>query len=1037
MIRVAALLALLLLIPATGAQEDELAALLDRMEARRKGLQDFRATVSTFMPVQLRTGVQDLRRWTTGSFAFRSPGDAAWAIKKDRADYFHGDHLDQTQGIKASIHEDEFLLHAPQVLHQPSDGPGRLYNFPYGATWFRNHLVNDTPPLIPMLATEPQEFPVVLLYVLSPKKYLSQFPSLKLMGKREVNGKPYFYLIARPATLDPTRRKEEASRTWNRLSWIDSDIWIDAQEDRIDRIEFRVENSSSGPVSRWITEYRFSRNDKVGGNEGIPLSIGITSGNEDRPEKMNARIDLSDIKVNSGVKAEELMLLPPADKIVRDWFPQTASIFGKQGEEPATWLHQAMHRMRAFDYEGAETAFRKVIELKPNSEEGYIGLAYVLASGRSKSLDLLQGIEKGIAATKSDELRWIVAPKIADKDPAGARKHLEAILASRGESPKVLEAIAMLIKDPAERRTAIQQTIKADPSMVPTGWLWHQWKQTQPADKDRQTMVKICEDGLRKEDRIEIRHCLLDLYQELGKKDEVKKQAKAMVALLEKKPLEGSRYTIDRMHEVFRAEKDADSIARMEKVFAVRDDDDGEVIRLVLDAEAQVAKGDLEGWVRYFNEKILPVEKNRMDFSWEPGSRFIVALKREKKLAAFLERLFVTPKDDPNYQDHHFAAQRLASKFEGSEQDQVMLRLRALENGPVVSAQELLRVAQLLVMEKKWKEAKTKAEEVVKVSGLKGQPVAEAYRLIAMSHEGLGEFDKAAAACGRALEEKDINYRHALHLFKAKMLVALSKPKEAVVELALGFDDAAKEPTKLRRWSAVRSHLKEMAYTFSDFGARKRLLEAAEAAAPSAGMHALLGALRSGPGAADAFEKARVAWKDDPVLLRAHLKAAATALQLAKAIALRAELIPLLAAEDKNLFDYDLKRIGNVNQEIVNGCIVAKDTATAKSFARLLASEPISNDTNLELANLLGFVKEEAFIEEIDKALVKSATGSPDDGVHFYVHYPAAYAWHQMGKTEKAIALYKDITEEKGWKKGYVDTAKAWIAQWEKEAKKP
>ena len=61
----------------------------------------------------------------------------------------------------------------------------------------------------------------------------------------------------------------------------------------------------------------------------------------------------------------------------------------------------------------------------------------------------------------------------------------------------------------------------------------------------------------------------------------------------------------------------------------------------------------------------------------------------------------------------------------------------------------------------------------------------------------------------------------------------------------------------------------------------------------------------------------------------------------------------------------------------------------------------------------------------------------PEEWASFHVHYPAAYAFHKMGKTERAIAYYKDITPENGWGKSSVEVARAWIAQWEKEAKKP
>ena len=1038
-----ALLAILFLAPAASAQDAELAELLDRMELRRKGLVDFRATVSSYLPLQLKTGVRDLRRWAGGPFVFRAPGDAAWSVKKDRADYFQGDSLDQAKGIKASVHDDEFFLHVPWILHSPSYGPGgRLQNYPYGSTWYQGRLSGDTPPLLPMLAEEPQEFPVVLLYMLAPRKYLKLLPSLKIWGKQVENGRRYVILTAKPADPADAVRKDEAKWTWNYHTWMNAEIWVDVAEARIDRMSFSYENCSSAPRFRYTKEYRFSRQDRIDGIEGIPSSIGIVSGVDSRPETWSSRIDLTDIKINGGVKEEEVKVRPPPERIVRDWFNQTPAVYEKHPGDAAAWLNLGVLRRHVYDHAGAEQAFRKVIELEPAAEEGYIAFASLVTTNNAKSPDAQEVLEKGLAKAKSDELRWIMAPRIAGKDPAGARKLLEGLRVSRGDEPMILEAIAKLVKDPAEKRAVCVQSIKAELAGGGLSWLWNDWKETQPAEKDKLALIKICEESLRKEDRLRTRHHLVDLYAELGKKDEVRKQARAMVALMEKKVNEYEFTAVDRIHEVLRAEKDVESLKRLEKAFAAREDDDGELVRLVLEAEAQVAGGDVESWVRYFDEKIMPPQKTNLETHWQPCSRFIVALKREKKLQPFLERLFLTPEQDENHKFHRFASTHIGlTALEGSEREQFMLRMRQLENGPVVSAQELLNMARTLVMEKKWKEAQAKAEEVVKVAGLKGQPMAEALRIVAQCHEAAGEFEKAATACARAREEKDIYYRHAFHMTRGQMFLALNNTKAAIASFALGFDDAAKEPTRARRWSAVRSLLTEIPLLLRKEKALKPLLDAAEAAGATPGMEVVRALLRlstgNPAGAVEACEKARAPWKDDPILLQWQLKAASAARQPEKAMKLRAELLPLLAVEAKNISDYVMKSPGTANREVANSCLLAMDAAAARTFARILAAEPISNDNNLELANLLMFLQDAKFIEEIDAALVKKSLESMEEWQLFHAHYPAAAAWHKMGQTEKAIDCYRDMTEENGWKKSSAEVARAWIAQWKKEAQKP
>lgn len=1033
---------LLLLAPRAGAQDGELQALLDRMEARRKGLQDFRAAVSLYYPVELKTGERDLRRWSGGPFVFRAPADAAWAFRKDRAGFFHGNFLDQNVGIRAALRGGEFTLHAPCELHRPHDGPGNLQNYPYGATWFGGRVETDLPPLVPMLAEQPEEFPVILLYDLAPRQYLSKLPRLRKRATRTEGGREFAILTASPQDGSDAARQEEAARIWNYHTWVGCEIWIDTAAARIDRMTFRHQGSSSSPRFTWFKEYRFSRFDRIGGIEGIPTTIGIVGGTEDSDKTWSGRLEIAEIRVNRGVTEEEVALKPPAGRIVRDWFLQSAEVYAKRPQDPAAWLALGALRMHCFEGAAAEKAFLKAIELNPASEEGYIGAVYALEGRKARFPEGIDLLEKGIAAgVKSDELRWELAHRIAVRDPASARRHLEAVLANHPGDPETLIALATLAaKDTDERRALCLKALRSELAGAPPSGAWRSWKETQPSEKDRAAMVGTLEEALRKEDRARVRLLLMELLGELGKKDEVRRQARAILALLEKKPSEGDLAVVDRIHEIFRGDKDADALRRLEKALAVRDDDDGEILRRILEAERQVALGTVEAWVRYFDEKIMPPEKNDLKMHWQPCARLIAALKREKMLTRFLDRLYTTPAEDPLQAYHRFAAKSIAyAALEGSERAQFDIRLRQLDNGPAASAQEALNLGRTLAMEKKWAEARAKAEEVLAIKGLKGEPRAAAEYLLARCHEAAGEFEKAHQACGRILDDKEIVQRFIYHLFRAKMKTALHDPSGAVLSYALGFEDAAKESPRSRRWAAVDSMLREIPLQLKEGNGHIDQLEAAEglarAGAP-AGLQATVGILRQSfgryAGALEAYEKAREVWKGDPVILRWQIKAAIAAGQRERAISLRSELIPLLEAEKQNFFDYSLSSSGTLTLELANACRAAQDRPMAQKLTRGLAAEPLSNDTYLSIASLLDFVRQEEFIEEIDAAIMK---GAKSEWQRFNAHYPAVSAYHAMGKSERAINFYKDVTVENGWSKSSAEVARAWIQEWEKGPK--
>ena len=369
-----------------------------------------------------------------------------------------------------------------------------------------------------------------------------------------------------------------------------------------------------------------------------------------------------------------------------------------------------------------------------------------------------------------------------------------------------------------------------------------------------------------------------------------------------------------------------------------------------------------------------------------------------------------------------------------------LLLFQAGGGPPLPNGWDVLVAAQKCVGDRKWNEARAKAEELLARKDLIPNTRAEGEWVLVQTFEATEEWAKDAAACTRALQEKGIPYRSRFHLTKVRALRKSNDGKGAAQAYAQSFEDAAREPVRSTRWSEMNALLSNIVGNPIKSESLLSLLEAAKALKQdkSTGMQAALGALsyhqNQPKEAVLAFDKARAVWKDDPILLRWTVMAATFDRQLDYALSLRKELKALIAVEKKNLNGSLLDSLKPLDERFSETCGYAEDPAMARKFVRtLLGEDDLFGNSNI-FGYLLGFIKDEKLIEETDAALAKSVT---HPGQRLAARWPAAEAWIVMGKFEKALACYKDVSEANGWSKTDVDGAAQMVAHIQQRAKKP
>src|SRR5262245_48637698 len=155
------------LLLALALPQDDLATVLDRLEAGRKDLQDVRAEWRF-----LRAGKPADRLESSGRLFLRG-GDASWTATADRGELMRAA---SATGVRGSLLADALVVHAPWTLEPVGSRTERHPH--HGAEWFTGNPAKDTPALFPVLALYPQDFPGFALLDLAPRRFLSMLPGL-------------------------------------------------------------------------------------------------------------------------------------------------------------------------------------------------------------------------------------------------------------------------------------------------------------------------------------------------------------------------------------------------------------------------------------------------------------------------------------------------------------------------------------------------------------------------------------------------------------------------------------------------------------------------------------------------------------------------------------------------------------------------------------------------------------------------------------------------------------------------------------------
>ena len=110
------------------------------------------------------------------------------------------------------------------------------------------------------------------LLELAPREYFGRLPNLKLVGRREKEGREVFVLKTTPADRSEKTRDDESRRlagpTWN-----ESEIWIDARDHSVRRIINRYLDWRYGIDRLQIIKITFGRRIALGGVPGIATEI--------------------------------------------------------------------------------------------------------------------------------------------------------------------------------------------------------------------------------------------------------------------------------------------------------------------------------------------------------------------------------------------------------------------------------------------------------------------------------------------------------------------------------------------------------------------------------------------------------------------------------------------------------------------------------------------------------------------------------------------------------------------------------------------
>ncbi len=1010
------------------------------MDRRVEGLKDLRGTL-TYTAVDTDPWTREERPkvlWA-GAVAYRSPGRLAWAVQPsgDELPSFFPKWIDRQKGIRGALDEKGLVLQIPFVLHVPEDFGGLYGQEHHGATYYRAGLDSPSPATFPLLARPPLFHPAMWLLELAPRQFLARLPGLKLDGKRQEGASTFYVLTTGPADPRDETRIDESRRMRDK-TWLGGEIWIDATDYAITQVVFRYEDCAAAPRHRFEFVFKFSRRIRVGGGGAIATVISHGS----------VQMVLTRVAINSGVNEEEMAVTPPPEAIVRDWIVQPAGAYEKALEkapgDAAGWLNLASVRYRHQDFAGALAAFQKVIETRPAAPEGYIGMAYLLkertvADAAAKILENPRGPGGRCPVVHLALAHWHSAAYRSDP----ARHHFEEVLKAIGEDPKTLENMTFMLSygSRADFMNHFLRTFRAELTHELPTFAYTRWGNASATPEERLVVARLYEEAVSKGDTsLWIRTRLIDLYRANGRREDARRHAAGVVAQIARESTRSDDSAADHVMEFFVSEKDFENARKLREIFSARGQV-GERQASLLETEIVAARADAGELKRFLDDRVgpewNPTDRLRFSFTYV---RFMRVLKREKRIGLLAQKLLEALRDDASRAFYvHVLEDAIRAYLPSADAAQVKVRLKEKLTGTGPTAGELLSVGQALAYAKRWKEAADKAKEVLGRANLAGGDRARAEMLLAECHQAFKEHDKALEACDRALRERDIPYplsRGRVYELRARVLLERGDPAPAVVAYAQAFREHAEEKNPSRRWTLKRALIEELRKRASPQVIRKGLEEALQKEKDGPAYQVILAVVheregRPGP-AAEAFAAALLNWRSDPVLLRELLRARTSALQIEKAVQARAELLRLWPMQRNALRGLSGFDPGDLNGELVRACELRNDPALLRSFAETLAAEEDPSWNLSALGELLLILREEPFIEKIHALLMKSAR---DEGRRFGFRFPAAYAYHGLGRTDKAVALYREIAEGKGnWGEARVASAREWIGVWEKEA---
>jgi len=960
--------------------QDELPAVLDRLQAPRDELRDVRASWTFRQSGEFRKGEPDgLRPRSSGTLLLRGSDEAAWTARPERGNFVR---MSSVTGLRGVLRPDALVVHGPWSMRPPGHATERHPH--HGAEWFTGNPAKDSPALFPMLALQPEDFPAFAFLDLAPRRFLSMLPGLFVLGRFKEGEKDYLVLKAQPGAR--TSLRDEDQRAWGR-TWTEVKLWIDPAAGRLARVALRSDCDASGPTEHeWICDY--GRRD----GDGVAVEMSIRHVVAGRPRLGSTwRFDLVDLKINGGVAAEETALAVPAGRIPRDWVLQPEAVYearlAADPKDASAWLNLGSLRLQRYEGDFAEP-FRKAIGLRPDAVEGYAGLLFALGPKEADPVPFLQ--EALRAGVRSPAVPLALAYRTRE------RAHFDLALKLGGEDAEVLvDAARWAGRDPADKRALYVRALRAEGAEE--SHAYGEWKALQPPPEELLAMYRLLEP--RAESCVRNRARLADLALSLDRRDEAMRHAAAAVETLGRDIRPDDDYAVGRILQAFLDARDFDAAGRLHATVAGWTDEKWRSRADSIECRIHVLRDSTEELLRFHDERVPSVPPKSLAF----------AVREQKRADAVIEALLATPAEHPKRAARGAFLEILADEnLRGARQKDVAIRAGEMRRGAAGRPEELLQLARTLVHEQRWKEARAKAGELL-ARAETSQHRFDAERVIAEAFLGEGDLAAAVAAAGRALDEKGASYREYGWLLRGRALLAHGEPAKAAEAYAAGFDDPeSKFPFVLFRQIPPQvSHWKP-------------LRERAEAGPHGAGMLAVLALARSAAGdaagAAEAIERAAALRPGDAVFVRERLRLRAAALKVREAMADRA-LLP------------DGTDVRKVNEELVDAAERLNDAAVMKDLARTLAAEywtPRRADTR-SLSEILQAIREEAFFGEIEELLLSK---TDKDYGPILATQLLVWAWSPMGWHEKAIARCKGVLADPARAKHH-DMMRSWIGSLE------